>query len=214
MKRLFLILFLISVSVVAIAQILQFNANGKFKIVQFTDTHYIYQDERSEITLERIKEVMDTEKPDFVILTGDVIYGKPAEESYRTVLDLISLYKVPFGVVFGNHDDEQGLSKEQLMEIIESYPYNLTRCEQEVSGHTNYILPVKSSDGLRNSAILYCLDSHSYSQIQGIGGYDFIHFDQIQWYRQESEKLCKENGGRPLQAYAFFILPYQNFTKL
>lgn len=211
MKRLFLILFLISVSVVAIAQILQFNANGKFKIVQFTDTHYIYQDERSEITLERIKEVMDTEKPDFVILTGDVIYGKPAEESYRTVLDLISLYKVPFGVVFGNHDDEQGLSKEQLMEIIESYPYNLTRCEQEVSGHANYILPVKSSDGLRNSAILYCLDSHSYSQIQGIGGYDFIHFDQIQWYRQESEKLCKENGGKPLQAYAFFHIALPEF---
>ena len=90
MKRIFSIFFLISFSVVAIAQMLQFNANGKFKIVQFTDTHYIYQDKRSEVTIERIKEVMEAENPDFVILTGDVIYGEPAEESYRTVLDLIS----------------------------------------------------------------------------------------------------------------------------
>ena len=157
MKRIFSIFFLISFSVVAIAQMLQFNANGKFKIVQFTDTHYIYQDKRSEVTIERIKEVMEAENPDFVILTGDVIYGEPAEESYRTVLDLISLYKVPFGVVFGNHDDEQGLTKEQLMEIIESYPYNMTRCEQGISGYTNYVLPIKSSDGQKNSAVLYCL---------------------------------------------------------
>ena len=118
MKKLFLLCFLASFSVAVIAQVLQFDANGKFKIVQFTDTHYIYQDERSEVTIERIKEVMEAEKPDFVILTGDVIYGKPAEESYRTILDLISSYKVPFGVVFGNHDDEQGLDKEQLHRII------------------------------------------------------------------------------------------------
>ena len=211
MKRLFSILLLASFSVAVIAQVLQFNANGKFKIVQFTDTHYIYQDKRSEITIERIKEVMEAEKPDFVILTGDVIYGKPAEESYRTILDLISLYKVPFGVVFGNHDDEQGLDKEQLMKIIESYPYSLTAREQGISGYTNYILPIKSSDGLRTSAVLYCLDSHTYSQTKGVGGYDFIHFDQIQWYRQKSMELCKENGGKPLPAYAFFHIALPEF---
>ena len=87
---------------------------------------------------------------------------------------------------------------------IESYPYSLTAREQGISGYTNYVLPVKSSDGLRTSAVLYCLDSHTYSRIKGVGGYDFIHFDQIQWYRQKSMELCEENGGKPLPAYAFF----------
>lgn len=50
------------------AQTLKFNANGKFKIVQFTDVHYIYNDPRSDVSIERINEVLDAEKPDLVIL--------------------------------------------------------------------------------------------------------------------------------------------------
>ena len=59
-------------------QTLKFNADKKFKIVQFTDVHFIYDNPKSDISLERIKEVVDAEKPDLVIFTGDVIYGKPA----------------------------------------------------------------------------------------------------------------------------------------
>lgn len=51
------------------AQTLKFNANGKFKIVQFTDVHFIYEDPRSAIAIERINEVLDAEKPDLVIFT-------------------------------------------------------------------------------------------------------------------------------------------------
>lgn len=36
----------------ACAQNLKFNANGKFKIVQFTDVHYISDDPRSDIAIE------------------------------------------------------------------------------------------------------------------------------------------------------------------
>ena len=211
-KLLLTLLVLTAILTVSMAQQeLRFNAGGTFKIVQFTDTHYIYQDPRSEVTIERIKETMEAEKPDLVILTGDVIYGKPAEESYRTILDLISRYKVPFGVVFGNHDHEQGLNQEQLMKIIESYPYNLTRQEPGVSGYTNFILPIKSSDNSKDAAVLYCLDSNTYSRIEGVNGYDFIHFDQIQWYRQKSAEFTHKNRDTPLPSYAFFHIALPEF---
>lgn len=211
-KLLLTLLALTAILTVSMAQQeLRFNAGGTFKIVQFTDTHYIYQDPRSEVTIERIKETMEAEKPDLVILTGDVIYGKPAEESYRTILDLISRYKVPFGVVFGNHDHEQGLNQEQLMKIIESYPYNLTRQEPGVSGYTNFILPIKSSDNSKDAAVLYCLDSNTYSRIEGVNGYDFIHFDQIQWYRQKSAEFTRKNRDTPLPSYAFFHIALPEF---
>lgn len=77
-------------------QTLQFNKDGKFKIVQFTDVHYIYNDPRSDVSIERINQVLDMEKPDLVLFTGDVIYGKPAEEGMRTVLNLVSKRKIPF----------------------------------------------------------------------------------------------------------------------
>lgn len=50
MKKLFLTLCLLLGLVCAgNAQTLKFNANGKFKIVQFTDVHYIYNDPRSDV---------------------------------------------------------------------------------------------------------------------------------------------------------------------
>lgn len=192
---------------------LKFNKDGKFKIVQFTDVHYIYNNPKSAISIERINEVLDAEKPDLVLFTGDIIYGQPAEEGMRTVLDLASKRKIPFGVTFGNHDNEQGLSRAQLLDIIKSIPYNLTDSVEGVSGASNYILPVKSSDGNKDATVLYCIDSHSYSQIKGVGGYDYIKFDQIQWYRENSAKYTKQNGGIPVPSLAFFHIALPEYNQ-
>lgn len=208
-KVLFLLLLLGAMS--ANAQTLKFNANGKFKIVQFTDVHYIADDPRSVVALERINEVLDSEQPDLVIFTGDVIYGKPAEKSLRTVLAPVAERKLPFAVTFGNHDDEQGLTRQELLNIIQSVPGNLTTRTEGLSGVTNFILPVRSSDGSKDAEALYLFDSHSYSRIKGIGGYDYIKFDQIQWYKERSQAFAAANGGAPLPSLAFFHIALPEF---
>lgn len=126
MKKLLCIYYLLCIATLAYAQDLRFNANGKFKIVQFTDVHYIFNDSRAEVAIERINEVLNAENPNLVMFTGDIIYGKPAEEGIRTVLEQVSKRKIPFAVTFGNHDDEQGLSREELLKIIQRIPYSLT----------------------------------------------------------------------------------------
>lgn len=212
MKKRFFIFCLILGLVSGIqAQTLKFNANGKFKIVQFTDVHYIADDPRSTIAIERINEVLDAEKPDLVLFTGDVIYGKPAEKSMRTVLDIVSKRELPFAVTFGNHDNEQGLSRKELLKIIQSIPCNLTSTTEGISGVTNFILPVKSADGKKDAEILYVFDSHSYSKIEGIGGYDYIDFDQIRWYRDNSRKYTESNGGTVIPSLAFFHIPLPEY---
>lgn len=216
MKRIYLLLAILLGSLQlanAQQQTLQFNKDGKFKIVQFTDVHYIYNDPRSDVSIERINQVLDMEKPDLVLFTGDVIYGKPAEEGMRTVLNLVSKRKIPFAVTFGNHDNEQGLSREELLKIIQSVPFNLTQTTPGISGVTNFILPVKASDGKRNATALYCIDSHSYSQIKGVNGYDYIKFDQIQWYRENSKKFTEENNGVPVSSYAFFHIALPEYNQ-
>lgn len=182
---------------------LKFNANGKFKIVQFTDTHFVYRDKRSDITLERIEEVLKAEKPDLIALTGDIVTGKPAKEGWETILGVISKFNIPFAVAWGNHDAEQGQTREYLLNLLQNYPQNLTITEPGISGVSNYILPVKSASG-KTSRLLYFIDSHDYSKIEGVGGYDYIKNDQIDWYRKMSKQFTKSNGGTPIPSLAFF----------
>ena len=195
----------------SLAQTLKYSPEGKFKIVQLTDIHYIYQDSRSEISLQNIDEVIRTEQPQLIVLTGDVIYGKPAEESLRTVLDKLSEYRIPFAVTFGNHDDEQGLTRKELLQILRQYPMNLTASDETLPGVTNCVLPVAHSGNAQPATVLYCFDSHSYSQIEGIGGYDYIKSEQIQWYKTTSRKFTQENQGSPLPSLAFFHIPLPEY---
>ena len=91
--------------------VLKFNQDKKFKIVQFTDTHVIYEDKRCNEAMERMNEVLDAEKPDFVIYTGDLIFGRPAKESLLQAVEPVVSRGIPFGVTWGNHDDEQDMNR-------------------------------------------------------------------------------------------------------
>ena len=193
---------------------LKFNPDKKFKIVQFTDLHVKWQDPRSDIAFERMNQVLDDEKPDLVIFTGDIIYSKPALENMRNVLKTVSDRKIPFSIVFGNHDNEQGATKEELLKVAESLPYSLTADEvPEISGVGNYALTVRSSDGKKDAFVLYCIDSNTYSTIKGVKGYDYIKRDQIDWYCKKSAEFTRNNGGEPVPSLAFFHIALPEFNQ-
>lgn len=191
---------------------LKFGTDKTFKIVQFTDVHWIYNDSRSDIAGERMNEVLDAEKPDFVIYTGDIIFGKPAKESLLKALEPVITRKIPFSVTWGNHDDEQGMSRKELFDLIKDIPNNLTSTVQGITGVTNFILPVKSADGKKESAVLYVFDSNSYSPIKKVvDGYGWIALDQIDWYTKTSKELTAKNGGQPIPSLAFFHIPLPEY---
>ena len=193
------------------SQDLKFGEDKKFKIVQFTDVHWKADSIASEEAGERMGEVLDAEKPDLVIFTGDVIFGKPADKSMRRALEPTINRGIPFAVTFGNHDDELGMSRKELYDFIKDMPGNLTSTVEELSGVTNFILPVKASDGSQDAALLYVFDSHSYATLKGIKGYGWIKHDQVQWYIDESKKFTEANGGTPLTALSFFHIPLPEF---
>ena len=184
---------------------LKFNADGNFKIVQFTDTHYKVDDQaNSQIALDRMNEVLDAEKPDFVIFTGDIVVSCESFKGLDTVLDVCIKRNIPYAVVFGNHDDEYDHTRPELYDYITKKKGSLmpVRMGNVVP---DYVLTVKSSkDRNKDAELLYCIDSHSYTQIKSVPGYDWIKFDQIAWYREQSRRFTQQNGGEPLPALAFF----------
>lgn len=193
------------------AQQLKFNADKKFKIVQFTDVHWVADSLASEEAGERMNEVLDAEKPDLVVYTGDVIFARPADKGMRRALEPAIKRGIPFAVTFGNHDDEQDMNRKDLYEFIKDMPGNLTSTVEGLSGVTNFILPVKSSVGDKDAAVLYVFDSNSYSPMKQVKGYGWIKHDQVQWYINESKKYTEANGGTPLPALSFFHIPLPEY---
>ena len=116
-------------------------------------------------------------------------------------------------VTFGNHDNEQGMTREQLYDIIRQVPGNLLPDRGTVLS-PDYVLTVKSSSNLKkDAALLYCMDSHSYSPLKDVKGYAWLTFDQINWYRQQSAAYKVQNGGQPLPALAFFHIPLPEYNE-
>ncbi len=187
---------------------LSFNKNGKFKILQITDTHYIAGNPKSKRALDNVNQMLDLEKPDLVIHTGDVIFGEPAEQSLREILTPISERKIPFAVALGNHDEEYDKTREEVAEIINSIPYNINNNAKGIYGATNCTLTLSSSKNNKIERVFYLFDSNRGATIEDIPKtYGHIHFDQIAWYRQQSEAFTKMNGGMPIPSLAFFHIP-------
>ncbi len=206
------LIVLMSVSAVSAQDIeLKFNDNHKFKIVQFTDIHWKYGNPASDKAGERMAEILDAEKPDLVVYTGDLVFAKPAREGLDKALEAAVSRGIPFAVTWGNHDDEQDLKRKELSEYIANKAGNLTSTTEGITGITNYTLTVKSADGKRDAAVLYIFDSNSYSPMKKVKGYDWIKHDQVEWYRQMSKAFTSANNGNPLPALAFFHIPLPEF---
>ncbi|MDP4174127.1 MAG: metallophosphoesterase family protein [Bacteroidota bacterium] len=199
--------------------ILKFDQSGKFKIVQFTDVHLkIENKQRSDSVINTIKFVIDKEKPDMVVFTGDVVTSNDVKKAWAAVTEPIIDAKVPWAVVFGNHDHEHGLTNAQIMKYLESLPLNQSKSgPKNISGSGNYVLEIKGFKSNNTKALLYCFDSNAYTGKENnkeLGEYDWIKNDQIQWYRNESIRFTKNNKGNPYPALAFFHIPLPEYNTI
>jgi len=212
----FILFLCLAINTEAKNPVFKFNADGKFKIMQLTDTHIIWDNPNSLETVEMLNQVLDAEKPDLVIFTGDVVTGKPYQKGIELVTEPIISRKIPWALVYGNHDYEMDLTYEQLGELISKYPYfagNLKK-QKNISGYGNYVFEVKEHNGSKTAALIYCMDSRNYSTMKpAVDGYGWFSFDQVEWYRHTSEKYTAKNGGNPLPAVAFFHIPLPEYRE-
>lgn len=191
---------------------LNFDANGKFKIVQFTDIHYKQGVPASDVAIKLIEEVLDAEKPDLVVFTGDIIWAKPVFQGLDEVFAPVVERKIPWAYIFGNHDDEFDVSRTELMKYVMKKPYCLAQPgDKKLKGVGNYVLEVKDCKNKKIKTVLYFMDSGSYSPIESVGGYNWFDFGQVEWYRKQSAKYTRKNNGNPFPSLAFFHIPLAEY---
>lgn len=192
---------------------LQFDKDGNFRIMQIADI----QDGTvlTPATKTFLKEVVTDAQPDLIVLSGDNISAGSATIGIKAIdLQLVeygishymSVFEeigVPVAVVFGNHDAEELVTKEEQMEMYNAYDCCVAIDEGDaLYGCGTYNLPVYSSkDSGKIAYNIWLTDSNMYDDVNG--GYDYVHEDQIKWYIETSNALKAQNGGKVVPSMMF-----------
>lgn len=188
--------------------------DGRFKIMQASDLHlstglgkcrepipHLKDESKCEAdprTLEFLERMLDEEKPDLVIISGDQVNGDTAPDAATAIFKLADIFvkrRIPYAAIFGNHDDEGNLDRSQSMALLQQLPYSLSEPGPvDVDGVGNYIVEVLDHTSSHSALSLYLLDTHSYSPDERrYRGYDWIKPNQIEWFKSSSERLQKSH---------------------
>lgn len=181
-------------------EVLRFNGNGKFRIMQITDTQEVFPVSQDTVKLLRL--AIEREKPDLAVFTGDQLYGimpcfrgKTRNMRVRTVFsDLFEPFEeagIPFAVTFGNHDKQSGISNREQSEIISRFPHSVSVTPRNDADRGTFSLPIMSNNENKCVFCVYMIDSNGSADN---GGYQSVFPEQIEWYRTERDKLQRENG--------------------
>lgn len=163
---------------------LRFDKNHEFTICQITDLHLMNDDKDIRAKM-LINHMVHQIKPDFIALTGDQSMGKDGILNYHRLGRWMDEQKVPYGLVFGNHDTEGG-TYETLIEAIHTSSHLMFSSGPKHLGYSNYFIEVYDQND--NKALLIMMDSHidDMYDIDGkkVWGYGTIHQAQIDWYER------------------------------
>jgi len=190
----------------------------ELKVLQLTDVHIgggWMSIKKDSMAINTVAALISAEKPDFVIVTGDISYpvpfqagtfnNKSAAKIFANLMESLGVY---WTVCYGNHDTEaySYYSREDLTEFYASdkFPHCLMQAgPEDVDGVGNQVFSVVNSDNITTRALVM-LDSHSYVDGDYFGilwKYDNIHDNQVAWYKQVVEDINERNASL-LEEYA------------
>ncbi len=196
---------------------LRFGADGKFKIMQINDTQDTHN--LNERTEKLIRQAIEAEKPDLVVIAGDILSDfflcandKTIPQALRCLGDIFEETKTPFAVTFGNHDHdlEDKVSIKEMADIFLEYEYCVNATDGCDPG--TYNIPVLSSDGSKTALNVYMMDTNNKNK--EIGGYQGVYPYQVEWYKEKSDELKSANGGQAVPSLVFQHIPTKEIFQL
>lgn len=222
-NRYLTIIALLLIVVAAMAQdcTLRFR-DGKFRIAQFTDMHLGSRGSDVEANFQLVNKVVAEEQPNLIVLTGDNVTDADDIPSLKALwgrlIGVLESTNVPYAIVMGNHDAEatDGFGADSLEVLLTNIaPHCLNYPSTAVCfGHGNKALPIFGCNG-KPQSLVYVIDSNDYPadpKVKEYSDYAWIHPDQIEWYKSESNRYTHLNSGKPLPAVAYYHICVPEFN--
>lgn len=222
-----------------------FTTDRDFRVMQLTDIHIGggYMSYGKDLkAVNAVATMITREKPDLVIITGDIAYPVPFQSGTfnnksgaQVIINLLENLGIYWTVTLGNHDSEiySYYSRERVSGFYEdeSLEYCLYQPgPDDVDGKGNQVIEIKNTLGIITQAI-FTFDSHSYTDGDYFGiwwKYDNIHRNQVDWYEGEVRRMNEENKLAveylsqrreyfddcvPVKSLAFFHIPLVEFKE-
>ncbi|KDR72673.1 hypothetical protein GALMADRAFT_142967 [Galerina marginata CBS 339.88] len=203
---------------------LTFKKDGTFKVTVFSDLHFgenpwdSWGPQQDVDSLALMNTVLADEKPDFVVINGDLITGENTfRENSTTLVDEIvgplNKAKIPFSSTHGNHDNQANIThEEEIQRELKVAPLSYTRMAPRgvggVEGPGNYWVPIfRDAQDRAPILVLWFFDSR--------GGFspnpdseplpDWVDESVAAWIQSESLAMEKAWGPAESRAAVAFV---------
>ncbi len=212
--------------------------SGKdFKILQLTDIQIIDPSsqpypgrindsfngiwaDKDKCAFNLIKELVNETKPDYIVLTGDNVYGQfdGRGTNFKALVKLMESFQIPWSFVNGNHDGEYEITDTKGNTItcgkgmqwqgeyaMQNTKYCLYELGNEEMGYGNYTVLLTE-----NKKPVY---SFSFFDTHGCLGYDIprIYESQTDWFKSEITKI-NESAKTKVPNFIFLHIPLFQFS--
>ena len=208
--------------------------NGDFKILTATDLHLGPDDRKKKVfvkgyklnrkTVKNFIRTVKEERPDLVILTGDVILSDCQQTDAVQFSRMMEKLGVYWCYVFGNHEarEEKEYFKYLLYKGLSVYPHCIDLFgDPSLFGYGNFRVDIADGkNSLRKSLFFFDSGRNIQDKVKeqlnlpaDLNGYDFIKPSQTAWYDREVKKI-KEKYGENVKSLCFMHIPLPEFEEV
>ena len=202
----------------------------ELKVLQFSDTHFgeegtVYHNADVERTLAFIDYAIKTEQPDLIVLLGDNTMSLGIEGA-KFLVETFDQYKIPYTLIFGNHDAEiylPGYTKADVSSYLENCdsPYLLYKSgfvqNDGENRYGNFSISLRDEESRELIGAFVLLDTGTYDY--QAERYQSITAEQIAWYEEEIARLNsiyaeqKQNALATVPTITYGHMPLPEFGK-
>jgi len=203
---------------------LELDYHDNFKILQLSDLHIAFKDDRDR-QYNHIVKTIDAAKEeagnlDLIVISGD-LFTFATKSVAKELFKVLDSCEVPWTCTFGNHDEQCYFSIDWLTGYLNELSNNFgngSYCrfkdiqDDDVYGNANFVINlVETTDNVKHiREQVYIMDSNRYRYYSDGFGYDVIRDSQIEWYGRMADATSTKEGGA-VPSVMFFHIPLVEF---
>lgn len=199
-------------------QALTKKTNKDYRILLLADIQLDAAPRRTKKALKLIRATVDSVKPDFIITLGDNAEWHYSDLMAKKLTKTLGELNTPWALVLGNHDSEGRKGRAWYGNHYQTAKNSLFDYgPSNIHGVGNYPVLLKDEQG----NIIYSfimMDSNVGRKYESGDGYDFIHRDQIEWYKWQVKGISaaqygeySPENGKVVPSMCFFHIPLPEY---